>query len=183
MVPDAAVLRARRLCRSKYICETSGTALCDRRGTTYGGQLSFLSGDGTQIFFADSAAARSGRALAAGEWTLATGGNRKAVWTRSGVCAGAEPRHQECAAGKSDLSDRPLSGQRNCAEHHGLPLRQCYFRAHLEPALHRPCSNHECRNRGRGTAWRVLLHSTDTARHGFDSHNAATHLDPTVVTR
>src|SRR6267143_4806107 len=135
VVPEAAVLRARRFCGSRYVYETPRTAGFARRGATYGGQLSFLSGDRTQVFFADRATVGSSRAFAAGEWTLAPGGNRKAVWTRSGLCSGAEPRYQECAAGKSDLSHRSLSGQRDGAEHHGLPVRQCYFRAHLEPAV------------------------------------------------
>jgi glucose-6-phosphate 1-dehydrogenase len=34
-----------------------------------------------------------------------------------------EPRHQESAAGKPDLPHRSLSGQRDGAEHHGLPFR------------------------------------------------------------
>jgi len=39
------------------------------------GNYLFLSGDRTQVFRADCAAIRSGRAIAAGEWTLAPGGH------------------------------------------------------------------------------------------------------------
>ena len=64
--------------------------------------------------------------------------------TRSRYRQGFEPRRQGGAGGKSDLSHRSLSGQRDGAEHHGFSFRQRHLRAHLEPALHRSCADHQC---------------------------------------
>ena len=74
---------------------------------------------------------------------------------------------------KADLSHRPLPGQRNRPEHHGVPLRQRNLRAHLEPPLHRSRADFRGGNRGRGTARQLLRHGRRAARHGAQPHHAA----------
>src|SRR5580704_1526452 len=120
MAPEAPLLRTRRLRRWQYIHQASGAAGRARQRAAYRRQLSFLPGDRTQILRANCAAVGNLGVVTAGEWTLAARGNRKALWTRSGFRAGAEPRYQEGVAGKPDLPHRSLPRQRNGAEHHGL---------------------------------------------------------------
>ena len=105
--------------------------------------------------------------------TLAAGGHRKALRTRSGIRAGFEPQLQCGVAGKADLSHRSLPGQGNRPEHPGFAFRQRNFRAHLEPALHRSRTDLQCGNRGRGKARRLLRQSRRPARHGAQPHHAA----------
>ena len=111
------------------------------------------------------------------ERTLAARRHREALRARSRVGQGAEPRDQERAAGKSDLPHRSLPGQRDRAEHHGLPLRQRHLRAHLEPALHRSRADHECRNGRRGAARRLLRQCRNPARHGSQPCDATAQPD------
>ena len=61
--------------------------------------------------------------------------------------AGLIPRHNE----------RPLPGQGNRSEHSVLPLRQCDFRAAVEPASRRPRADHGGRIAGHRTRSRRVL--------------------------
>jgi glucose-6-phosphate 1-dehydrogenase len=55
-----------------------------------------------------------------------------------------------------DLPDRPLPGEGDRPEHHGVPVRQRHLRADLEPALRRPRADHGRRDGGRRAARRLL---------------------------
>ena len=69
--------------------------------------------------------------------SVAAGDRRKAIRPRPGFRASAEPATAQGRGRKADLPHRPLPGQRNGPEHHGVPLRQRNLRTDLEPALHR----------------------------------------------
>jgi len=64
--------------------------------------------------------------------------HRKAVRPRPGQCALLNGRLQKCFSGKRSVSDRPLSGEGNGPEHHGVPLRNGIF----EPLWNRTYIDH-----------------------------------------
>ncbi len=70
------------------------------------------------------------------------------------------------------LSHRPLSGQRDGAEHHDVPLRQLDVRAGVEPQLHRIRRDHGCRETRRREPRRLLRGDRGAARHGRQPHAA-----------
>ena len=87
---------------------------------------------------------------------LAPGHHRKAFWARPRF--GQDPEHAiaEGCQRKTDLSHRSLSGQGNCAEYFGLPIRQRNLRAHLEPPLYRSRADLGGGNGGRGSSAAVI---------------------------
>ena len=83
-----------------------------------------------------------------------------------------EPAHPPGFRGSRCLSHRSLSGQRDGAEHFGVPLRQRNFRAVVEPALRESRADHGGGiDRGR-RARRVLSGSRRGARHDPESSAA-----------
>ena len=74
----------------------------------------------------------------------------KPFGTRSRFGAKTESHRRSRFLGRSNLSDRSFPRQRDRAKHHGAAFRERDFRAALEFALHRSCSDHGRRNARRG---------------------------------
>ena len=102
------------------------------------------------------------------------GGDREAVRLRP-----RRPRASSTQAvlsvfrGVPGLPHRPLPGQGDRPEHHGVPLRQHDVRAGLESQLHRPRADHGGRGHRDRDPRRLLRRSGRAARPRAEPHDAA----------
>ncbi len=88
---------------------------------------------------------------------------------RPGICLGTQPVRPLCFRREPGLSHRPLSRQRDGAEHPFLSFRQYYIRTSLEPSLRQQCAGDRSRDGGRGSP-RRLLRPAGVIRDMFQNH-------------
>ena len=97
---------------------------------------------------------------------------RKAVRARSRQRARAERQAAPGLRRIRRLPHRSLLGQRDRAEHPGLPFRQRHLRAALEPALREPRADHRRRIHRRRRPRRLLSGSRRAGRHDPEPSSA-----------
>src|ERR1700674_447177 len=85
VVHAAALLPARRVCRSQYLLDGRCTTRCFGSGASNRGQLYVLTGDLAKVFWANCPTVGNRQSVAPGEWAVATRRDREAFRPRSGV--------------------------------------------------------------------------------------------------
>ncbi len=91
---------------------------------------------------------------------------RKTFRHRSRLRARTQPRGAQFIFRGTNVPDRPLSRQRDCAKYSRLAIRQRDFRAALERALPRPRPDYRIGNARRGRTRRLLRRRGRAARYG-----------------
>ena len=101
------------------------------------------------------------------------GDHREAVRDDAGRGQGPQPARAVGLRGEAALPHRPLLGQGDRSERHGVPVRQRAVRARVEPQLHRPRRDHRGRGPDDRDARGLLRQRGRAARPGAEPHAPA----------